>query len=107
MDLRILLQAMVDKNASDLHLRSGRPAVFRIDGDLSYRTPDAISREQMELWVKSILSERQMRIFEEQLECDMALSVEDLGRFRVNIYRQRNAINMAIRVIPKKVPSFE
>src|ERR1035438_4158368 len=98
MDLRLLLQIMAEKGASDLHLRSNKPAVFRVDGNLAYRTPDAIAAEQIEQWVKSILNEKQMRVFEERLECDLALSVESLGRFRVNIYRQRNQINMAFRV---------
>jgi twitching motility protein PilT len=107
MDLRFLLQIMTEKNASDLHLRSTKPAVFRIDGNLAYRTPDAISSEQVEQWAKSIMNEKQMRTFEERFECDMALSVEGIGRFRVNIYRQRNVINMAFRIVPQLVPSFD
>jgi len=98
---------MAEKNASDLHVRSNRQAVFRVDGNLSYRTPEAIPGDQVEHWVKSILNERQMRVFEERLECDMALSVEGLGRFRVNIYRQRNVVNIAFRVVPQRIPTFE
>ena len=98
---------MVQKGASDLHLRSDKPAVFRVDGHLSFRTPEAIPGEQVQHWVKSILNERQSTIFEEKLECDLALSVEGLGRFRVNVYRQRGAINVAFRVVPKTIPSFE
>jgi len=107
MDLRLLLQIMAEKNASDLHVRSNKPAVFRVDGNLSFRTPDPIAAETVEQWVKSILNEKQIRVFEEKLECDMALSVEKLGRFRVNIYRQKNVINMAFRVIPNRIPTFE
>ncbi len=107
MDLRLLLQIMAEKNASDLHVRSNKPAVFRVDGNLSFRTPDVISGETVDQWVKSILNEKQMRTFEEKLECDMALTVENLGRFRVNIYRQKNVVNLAFRVIPNRIPSFE
>jgi twitching motility protein PilT len=107
MDLRLLLQVMAEKNASDLHLRSNRPAVFRVDGNLTYRTPEAIPGEQVDQWVKSILNEKQTRVFEERLECDMALSVEGLGRFRVNIYRQRNVVNLAFRVVPQRIPTFD
>src|ERR1017187_10786062 len=107
MDLRLLLQIMAEKNASDLHLRSNKPAVFRVDGNLIYRTPEPISRDQIDQWVKSILNEKQMRTFEERLECDMALSVEDIGRFRVNIYRQRNVVNLAFRLVPNTIPSFD
>jgi twitching motility protein PilT len=107
MDLRLLLQIMAEKNASDLHVRSNKPAVFRVDGNLSFRTPESIPGETVERWVKSILNEKQSRTFEERLECDMALSVEGLGRFRVNIYRQKNAVNLACRVIPNRIPTFE
>jgi len=107
MDLRLLLQIMAEKNASDLHLRSNHPAVFRVDGNLSYRTPESIPSLQVEHWVKSILNEKQMRVFEEKLECDMALSVEGLGRFRVNIYRQRNMVNIAFRVVPQRIATFD
>jgi twitching motility protein PilT len=107
MDLRLLLQIMAEKNASDLHLRSNKPAVFRVDGNLSFRTPEIIAGDVVEQWVKNILNEKQMRVFEERLECDMALTVERLGRFRVNIYRQRGLINMAFRVIPNRIPTFD
>ena len=98
---------MAEKNASDLHVRSNKPAVFRVDGNLTFRTPEPISGDIVAQWVKSILNEKQVRTFEERLECDMALSVEKLGRFRVNIYRQRNLINMAFRVIPNRIPTFD
>lgn len=98
---------MAEKGASDLHLRSNKPAVFRVDGNLTFRTPEAISADQVERWIKSILHERQYRVFEERMECDLAISVEGLGRFRVNIYRQRGAINVAFRVVPNKIPSFD
>src|SRR3977135_2772093 len=106
MDLRFLLQIMAEKNASDLHLRSNKPAVFRVDGNLAFRSPESISAETVDDWVKSILNEKQMRTFEERVECDMALTVDDLGRFRVNIYRQRNVINMAFRIISNRIPTF-
>jgi len=107
MDLKLLLQIMTEKGASDLHLRSDKPAVFRVDGNLSFRTPESIQGEKIEHWIKSILNEKQLRIFEERYECDLALTVEGLGRFRVNVYRQRGVVNAAFRIIPNVVPSFE
>jgi len=107
MDLRFLLQIMAEKNASDLHLRSNKPAVFRVDGNLSFRSPESIPAETVERWTKSIMNEKQTRSFEERLECDMALTVDNLGRFRVNIYRQRNVINIAFRIIPNRIPTFD
>ncbi|MFA5976250.1 MAG: type IV pilus twitching motility protein PilT [Elusimicrobiota bacterium] len=106
MELKALLQTMLKKKASDLHLRSNKPAVFRVDGVLVAKTAEAISGDQIEQWVKSILNEHQLKTFEESMECDLALSVEEMGRFRVNVYRQRGVVNLAIRLVPKIVPSF-
>src|SRR5258708_4340023 len=107
MDLKSVLAVMVEKGASDLHLRSNKPAVFRVDGQLSFRSPQPFPEDQIELWIKSIFNERQSRTFEEKLECDLALTVEGLGRFRVNVYRQRGVVNIAVRVVPAVLPSFE
>jgi twitching motility protein PilT len=107
MELKELLRAMVSKNASDLHLRSDKPAVFRVDGHLTFKTPEPIAGEQVERWIKSIMSERQARIFDEKMECDLPLTAEGIGRFRVNVYRQRGLVNVAFRHVPSKIPSFE
>jgi twitching motility protein PilT len=107
MELKELLKSMVAKSASDLHLRSDRPAVFRVDGHLTFKTPGPIPGEEVERWIKSIMSDRQARIFDESMECDLPLSVEGVGRFRVNVYRQRGVINVAFRHIPSRIPNFE
>src|SRR5688572_26409030 len=107
MDLKLLLQMMVEKGASDLHLRSDKQAVFRVDGNLAFRSPQPIPGEVIEQWVKRILNDHQSRIFQERLECDLAITVQDLGRFRVNIYRQRGLVNVAFRVVASTMPTFE
>jgi twitching motility protein PilT len=107
MELKELLNSMLTKNASDLHLRSDKHAVFRVDGHLSFKTPQPIRGEDVERWMKSIMSDRQMRVFEERMECDLPLSVEGVGRFRVNVYRQRGVVNAAFRLVPARIPSFE
>ncbi len=107
MELKELLKLMVSKNASDLHLRSDKPAVFRVDGQLSFKTPTPIAGEQVERWMKSIMSDTQARIFSETMECDLPLAVEGVGRFRVNVYRQRNVVNVAFRHVPGRIPTFE
>jgi twitching motility protein PilT len=107
MELRELLQSMVAKNASDLHLRSDKPAVFRVDGHLTFKTPNPIPGEDIERWMKSIMSERHARHFDERMECDLPLAAEGIGRFRVNIYRQRGVVNVAFRHVPSQIPNFE
>lgn len=98
---------MVEKGASDLHLRSNKQAVFRVDGNLAFRSPQPITGDVIEQWVKRILSDRQSQIFQERLECDLAITVEGLGRFRVNVYRQRGVVNVAFRIVPTRIPSFD
>ena len=107
MELKELLKLMVAKGASDLHLRSDKPAVFRVDGNLSFKTPSPIPGEDVSRWIKSIMSDVQARTFDERMECDLPLSVEGVGRFRVNVYRQRGVINVAFRLVPAKIPSFD
>src|SRR5258708_1625956 len=107
MELKALLKVMVDKRASDLHVRSNKPAVLRVDGQLISKTPQAIPGDQVESWIKSFLNEAQVSAFESKLECDLALTVEGLGRFRVNVYRQRGVINIAFRLVPSTIASFE
>ncbi len=107
MDLKLLLQMMVEKGASDLHLRSNKQAVFRVDGNLSFRSPQPIPGEVIDQWIKSILSDHQSQIFQQRMECDLAITVDGLGRFRVNVYRQRGVVNVAFRVVPTKIPTFE
>jgi twitching motility protein PilT len=107
MELKELLKSMVSKNASDLHLRSDKPAVFRVDGNLTFKTPGPVPGEEVERWVKSLMSDRQARMFEERMECDLPLSVEGVGRFRVNVYRQRGVVNVAFRLVPNKIANFD
>ena len=107
MELKELLKSMVAKNASDLHLRSDKPAVYRVDGQLAFKTPAPVPGEQVERWMKSIMSDAQARIFDETMECDLPLAVEGVGRFRVNVYRQRNVVNVAFRHVPAKIATFD
>ena len=102
-----LLQAMVQKGASDLHLKAGSPAIMRVDGDL-YELDDAsISPEDMKEYAASVMSDKQIAIFSEQNEIDFAYGLSGVGRFRVNIFRQRGSISIAMRQVVGKIPNFE
>src|SRR3954471_5290559 len=107
MEFKELLKSMVASGASDLHLRSDRPGVFRVDGNLTFKTPHAVSGDEIERWIKSFMNDRQSRTFDERMECDLPMSVEGVGRFRVNVYRQRGTINVAFRHVPSKIPTFD
>jgi len=108
MNIEELLRMMVEKGASDLHLRVPSPPVIRIDGVLRVQehlpgvTPQFV-KESLE----HIASERHIERFYNELELDMAYGLPGVARFRVNAFFQRGTISIAIRQIPIKVPTID
>jgi twitching motility protein PilT len=110
MDLDSILRRAVDLGASDVHLKLGQPPVIRIDGDLEPlpETPPLAEADlDAALGTVTGLSPRRREMFEESGDLDIAYSHPDLPRFRVNAFRQRGAVSVALRVIPSDIPSFE
>ncbi|SCY41805.1 PilT/PilU family type 4a pilus ATPase [Thiohalorhabdus denitrificans] len=107
MDLKALLKFMVDKEGSDLYLSTGTPPSMKVDGKLARIGKTAVRPADTENIAHTILSERQQAEFERDLELNLALSYEGLGRFRVNIFRQRGTVGLVIRRIYDQIPSFE
>jgi len=107
MDLRELLREMLEKEASDLHLRVGMSPIFRIDGRLSAKDAPPIGLDDIKDMINQGLSQEQREAFNKKRELDLALSVSKLGRFRVNLYYQRGTPGMAIRSVKLTIPSFE
>jgi twitching motility protein PilT len=109
MDLDALLQHAVDRGASDVHLKLGKPPVFRLDGSLTsideFPVLDAHALETVLGQVTAVAPKR-LGEFQESGELDIAYTSADLPRFRVNGFRQRGSVSFAFRVIPKKVPKF-
>jgi twitching motility protein PilT len=102
-----LLKLAVEKRASDLHITVGRPPVLRIDGelvDMDYKPLDADSTSHL---IYTILTHQQREIFEEDMELDFAYEHSQIGRFRVNLYKQKGFVGAALRVIPSVIPSLE
>jgi twitching motility protein PilT len=103
-----LLQIMVERVASDLHLKAGSPPVIRVDGELCVLDGPALTPEDTKEYAAAIMSDRQIRRFAEQSEIDFAFSGgTSRGRFRVNVYRQRGSISIAMRRVATEIPSFE
>lgn len=102
-----LLAITVERKASDLHLTVGIPPLIRVDGVLHPLNFTPLSPQDTQRLVYDILTEEQITTFERQRELDFSYGVRALGRFRVNVYRQRGSIAAALRVIPDKIPSFE
>jgi len=104
--LDVLFQLMKSKNASDLHLTVGVPPILRIDGKL-FQTPyDALTSERIQTLIYAVMSEDQKERFESTNELDFAITLKTFGRMRVNLYRQRGNIGVAIRSIPFEFKTF-
>jgi len=108
LSLRVLLQEMIQRGASDLHITVGNPAKLRIDGDLaSSRIVQVLAPKDTLTLAYSILTDNQKKRFETEDELDFSFGVQNLSRFRGNVYKQRGCVAMAIRQIPYEIISIE
>jgi twitching motility protein PilT len=106
MNINDLLKIAVDRKASDLHLKVGSHPVIRVDGDL-LPLPELkrLMQEDTIAMAFSIMNARQKQRFKEELELDIAYQVPGLGRFRCNVFQQRGAVGLVLRVIPARIQS--
>jgi twitching motility protein PilT len=102
-----LLRAMVENGASDLHIRVSIAPTFRINGILKKLYDINISSQIMDSFLADIMTQAQKERFESTKECDFALSARELGRFRVNVFRQRGTPAIVFRHINSKIPGFQ
>ncbi len=107
MNLKQMLVEMLNRKASDLHIRVGVRPHLRVNGQLEQIATDPVTIDLMDQIVSQILNEKQRERFFRKNEMDLALSVAKLGRFRINLYRQRGTTGIAIRAVNTLVPSFE
>ena len=106
MNINLLLQEMLDQQASDIHLKAGSPPMWRIDGELVGFGDEKLTPEATISIANSLMDEKQKQKFERSNELDLAKEVGEY-RVRANIARQRGTVAIALRVIPKKIMSFE
>jgi twitching motility protein PilT len=99
-DYKSVLQHMIQANASDLHLKVGRPPTLRIDGHMMSMELPALKQEDLRSLAEQIMAPKNIKEFSEQKESDFALAVPGIGRFRVNAYQQRGTIAYALRTVP-------
>src|SRR3989454_1225523 len=103
-----LLQILVDRGGSDLHITSGTYPQLRINGRLTQLTQfEQLTPQDTQRLAYSILNETQKQKFEEESELDLSFGIQGLARFRCNVFRQRGAVGSAIRLIPYKIRTFE
>jgi twitching motility protein PilT len=107
-NLRALLEEMIEKNASDLHLTAGERPKLRIDGDIvSASAEEVLSPKDTLSLAYSVLTENQKKRFELDDELDFSFGVQNLARFRGNVFKQRGCVAMVLRMIPFNVLTFD
>ncbi len=108
MILNDLLKVTFEKRASDLHIKVGVPPILRVDGKLMpMESEKRLTQEDAQAVAASIMNPAQKAKFTERNELDMAYAVPGLGRFRVNVFKQRGSVGMVFRLVPAKILGFE
>lgn len=102
-----LLRTLIDQGASDLHISAGSPPRLRIDGQLIPLQLEPLTPPECRQLCYSVLTEGQKKDFENTKELDLAFSVQNLARFRANIYLQKNSVTGAFRIIPYKLKTLD
>src|SRR5690242_3668353 len=97
---------MVQRNASDLLLKVGRPATIRVNGELVALDASPLKPEELKSLAEQIMTPRQVKEFAEHKEADFAIGVPGVGRFRTNVYQQRGTVAFAFRAIPYEVKTI-
>ena len=103
-----ILKFSIGKKASDIHLKVNSAPIFRIHGELVLQLDfGVLSKEVIEKIAFSMMDKYQIKVFQENKDVDLAYSLTNVGRFRVNIFSQRNSLSIAMRYIPFSVPSID
>lgn len=102
-----LLKEVMNYGASDLHVSAGMPPIIRVDGSLLRTKYEAFNPKTIEELLFPMLNNEQRRILEQNWELDMSYGLSGVGRFRVNLYKNRGTYAGAFRVINTNIPSFD
>jgi len=107
MDVNELLRVTVERGASDLHLKVGNVPFIRVDGQLEATSFPTLTATDTEVFGRALMSEHKSQEFEGSNEADIGYTLPGVGRFRVNIFRQRGVVGLAIRRVRSEIPTFE
>ncbi len=107
MDIGYFLKLMTEKNASDMFLTTGAPVYIKVEGTLHALGSTGLPPGMVKKIAYSLMDEGQVPMFERDLELNMALALQDSGRFRINVFKQRGEVGMVIRAIRSVIPSIE
>ncbi len=107
MEINELLKLMIEKKSSDLHLSPGTAPILRIDGNLVAVTNDVLTEDDINQCVMSMMNERQREVFLKEHEYDFSYEQTGIGRFRVNIFLQRNKVRIVMRAVNSDILKFD
>ncbi len=105
--MKQLLEEMVQRNSTDLHLTTGAPPMYRIDGDLVPTNYEILTPELIQNLIYSVLNDQQKKKFEMEWELDFSFGIAGLSRFRGNCFQQRGSVAAALRTIPFEIRGFK
>jgi twitching motility protein PilT len=106
-NVKELMIEAVNRGASDLHLTTGSKPIYRIHGRLEPYGDERLFSEDTNSYMEEILTEGQRDYFLNKGEIDISYGIEGISRFRINVYKQRDAVGIAIRIIPRNIPTLE
>ena len=107
MDIYPLLKRLVDQDGSDLYLATGAPPSAKFSGELTPLADTPFAHGEVEAIARSVMNEEQREEFDRELEMNLAISPEGIGRFRLNIFKQRNEVSLVARNIQTEIPRFD
>jgi twitching motility protein PilT len=107
MDITELLRFTVERGASDLHLKVGSVPFVRVDGALQPTQFPTLTGTDTEVFARELMSEHKRLEFEASNESDLGYTLPGVGRFRVNVFRQRSVVGLAVRRVRSEIPTFE
>ncbi|MDR0481312.1 MAG: PilT/PilU family type 4a pilus ATPase [Gallionellaceae bacterium] len=102
-----LLRGMNEQKASDVFITAGFPPAFKIDGQLTPVSSQALTPQQTVTLAHSVMNEHQLKEFNETRECNFSLNLTDIGRFRVNVFMQQQCVGIVFRTITTKIPDID
>jgi len=106
-DIANHLKLMVDAQASDLYFSAGAPVCMKVEGVTAPVEEQILGAPDVQRLAYSVMNDKQSKLFEEFMELDLGITVKGLGRFRINVYRQRGDVSMVVRYIRSHIPEIE
>ncbi|MHB0984197.1 MAG: PilT/PilU family type 4a pilus ATPase [Sulfuricella sp.] len=106
MDLTQLFKFMADRQASDMYISAGSPVLMKIEGETMPLNNQALDGETVKKIAYSLMSEANIKTFEDTLELNFGFGVPNIGKFRINVFRQRGSVALVARYISSSVPSI-